>query len=126
MRVRFAGLVASALFMAALPATAQTPAPLDEAALAALIPGSMMTATNARGQRFEETYAPGGRLQASSTRTDGTCCISDSGRWSIELGQFCRQYDNWGDRQRFCHPISRTASGYVNPLTGRAMEFSRP
>lgn len=126
MRRPFAGLIAAALLFAALPATAQSPAPLDEAALRALIPGNTMTTTNSRGQRYQETYAADGRFQASSTRTDGSCCISDGGRWTIEAGQFCRQYDTWGDRQRFCHPIGRTASGYVNPLSGRAMEFSRP
>lgn len=123
---RLAGLAAGALLAAALPAAAQSPVPLDEAALAALIPGNTMTTTNARGQRYQETYAPDGRLQASSTRTDGSCCITDGGRWTIEAGQFCRQYDNWGNRQPICHAIGRTASGYVNPSTGRPMEFSRP
>ena len=107
-------------------AQAQLPQAVSEAELRALIPGSTMTTVNSRGQNYRETYAPNGRLNASSTRTDGSCCISDGGRWDIEAGQFCRQYDNWGDKRRFCIPLGRVGSGYVNMSTGVRMEFSRP
>jgi hypothetical protein len=105
---------------------AQLPQPVSEAELRALIPGSTMTTVNSRGQNYRETYTPNGRLNASSTRTDGSCCIADGGRWDIEAGQFCRQYDNWGDKRRFCIPLGRVGSGYVNMSTGVRMEFSRP
>lgn len=105
---------------------AQLPQPVSEAELRALIPGSTMTTVNSRGQNYRETYAPNGRLNASSTRTDGSCCIADGGRWEIEAGQFCRQYDNWGDKRRFCIPVGRVGNGYVNMSTGVRMEFTRP
>ena len=117
-----------AVLSAVLPATvyAQTPAPLDEAGLRALIPGSTMSAINSRGQNFRETYREDGRLTATSTRTDGSCCIADGGKWEIEAGQFCRQYDNWGDRRRFCHPIGRPGHGSANLSNGSSMAFERP
>lgn len=120
--------IAAAILALALPAAAraQVPTPLDEAGLRALIPGSTMSAVNSRGQSFRETYREDGRLTATSTRTDGTCCISDGGKWEIEAGQFCRQYDNWADRRRFCHPIGRVGDGYVNLGNGSRMEFARP
>ena len=108
------------------PAQAQLPQAVSEAELRALIPGSTMTTVNSRGQNYRETYTTNGRLNASSTRTDGSCCIADGGRWDIEAGQFCRQYDNWGDKRRFCIPLGRVGSGYVNMSTGVRMEFSRP
>ena len=108
------------------PAQAQLPQAVSEAELRALIPGSTMTTVNSRGQNYRETYAPNGRLNASSTRTDGSCCIADGGRWEIEAGQFCRQYDNWGDKRRFCIPVGRASNSYVNMSTGVRMEFSRP
>jgi len=108
------------------PAQAQLPQAVSEAELRALIPGSTMTTVNSRGQNYRETYAPNGRLNASSTRTDGSCCIADGGRWEIEAGQFCRQYDNWGDKRRFCIPVGRVGNGYVNMSTGVRMEFTRP
>ncbi|MEJ1938284.1 hypothetical protein WDZ92_49450, partial [Nostoc sp. NIES-2111] len=61
----------------------------------------------------------------SSTLTDGTCCISDGGKWEIEADRFCRQYDTWGDRRRFCHPVGLSAEGYVDLRNGARMEFSR-
>jgi hypothetical protein len=121
--------LAAALLAAALiahPATAQLPQPLTEQELRALVPGSTMTAVNSRGQSFRETYAPDGRLSATSTRADGGCCISDGGRWEIEAGQFCRQYDNWGDRRRFCHQIGRLGGHHVNMSNGSRMDFTRP
>lgn len=105
---------------------AQVPTPLDEAELRALIPGSTMSAVNSRGQSFREVYRADGRLTATSTRADGTCCISDGGKWEIEAGQFCRQYDNWGDRRRFCHPVGRLGDGYANLSNGSRMAFERP
>jgi hypothetical protein len=121
-----AGLVALLILMAAAEAAAQTsPVALDEAALRALLPGSTMSAINSRGQRYRESYGADGRFTASSTRQDGTCCISDGGKWEIEAGQFCRQYDTWGDRRRFCHTIGRSAEGYVDMRNGARMEFSR-
>ncbi|MCZ8150551.1 MAG: hypothetical protein O9325_22185 [Roseomonas sp.] len=73
---------------------AQLPQAVSEAELRALVPGSSMTAVNSRGQTFRETYAPDGRLTATSTRTDGSSCIADTGQWEIAGGQFCRRYDN--------------------------------
>lgn len=105
---------------------AQLPQAVSEAELRALVPGSSMTAVNSRGQTFRETYAPDGRLTATSTRTDGSCCIADTGQWEIAGGQFCRRYDNWGDRRRFCISVGRVGPGYVNMNTGAPMEFSRP
>jgi hypothetical protein len=120
--------IATAIFWASLPAAsfAQLPTTLTDAELRALIPGSTMSAVNSRGQSFRETYRDDGRLAATSTRTDGSCCISDGGKWEIEAGQFCRQYDTWGDRRRFCHPIGRLGDGYVNMSNGSRMEFGRP
>jgi hypothetical protein len=105
---------------------AQLPQAVSEAELRALVPGRSMTTVNSRGQTFRETYAPDGRLNATSTRMDGSCCIADSGRWEIEAGQFCRQYDNWNERRRFCVWVGRIGPGYVNMNTGVPMEFSRP
>ncbi|MCZ8122363.1 MAG: hypothetical protein O9277_02945 [Magnetospirillum sp.] len=120
--------IVAALLSFLLPPTAhaQLPAPLDEAALRMLVPGSTMSAVNSRGQSFREVYREDGRLTATSTRTDGSCCISDGGKWEIEAGQFCRQYDNWGDRRRFCHQIGRVGDSYVNMSNGSRMEFVRP
>lgn len=108
------------------PSQAQLPQALSEAELRALIPGSSMTTVNSRGQSYRETYAPDGRLSATSTRTDGNCCIADTGRWEIEAGQLCRQYDNWSERRRFCISVARIGQGYVSMNTGAHMEFSRP
>lgn len=120
--------IAVVVLSVVLPAVAfaQLPAPLDEAGLRTLIPGSTMSAVNSRGQSFREVYREDGRLTATSTRADGSCCISDTGKWEIEGGQFCRQYDNWADRRRFCHPIGRAGDGYVNLGNGSRMEFVRP
>ena len=119
-------ILAGLLALAVAPAAAQLPTPLDEAELRKLIPGSTMSAVNQRNQRFRETYGADGRLSATSTRTDGTCCISDGGRWEIESGQFCRQYDTWGERRRFCHLIGRSGDQYINMNNGARMEFTRP
>ena len=108
------------------PVHAQLPQALSEAELRALIPGSSMTTVNSRGQTYRETYAPDGRLNATSNRTDGSCCIADTGRWEIEAGQLCRQYDNWSDRRRICMSVGRIGPGYVSMNTGARMEFSRP
>lgn len=108
------------------PAQAQLPTALSEAELRTLIPGSTMTTVNARGQSYRESYTANGRLSATSTRSDGSCCISDSGRWEIEAGQLCRQYDNWGDRRRFCHPIGRLGGHHINMSNGSRMDFTRP
>jgi len=120
------GPVAICVLMAAANAVAQTPpVPLDEAALRVLVSGSTMTAVNSRGQRYREIFGADGRFTASSTRQDGTCCISDGGKWEIEAGQLCRQYDTWGDRRRFCHLVGRSAEGYVDMRNGARLEFSR-
>lgn len=123
---RALGLAAGALLFAADPGAAQTPAPLDDAALRALVSGSTMSAVNARGQSYRETYRVDGRFTASSSRTDGSCCITDGGKWEIEAGQFCRQYDTWGNRQRFCHPIGRLGDAYIDMRNGTRMDFVRP
>lgn len=126
---RLAWLLASALLCWSMPAgraQAQLPQSLTEPELRALVPGSTMTATNSRGQSYRETYTADGRLSATSTRSDGSCCISDGGRWEIDAGQFCRQYDNWGDRRRFCHPIGRLGGHHVNMSNGSRMDFTRP
>ena len=127
--MRYKSLLLICFLLSVVQATvghAQLPQPVSEAELRALIPGSTMTTVNSRGQNYRETYAPNGRLNASSTRTDGSCCIADGGRWDIEAGQFCRQYDNWGDKRRFCIPLGRAGNSYVNMSTGVRMEFSRP
>jgi hypothetical protein len=120
-----AGLFAVGAYVVPVPVTAQAPVALDDPALRELVPGSTMSAVNARGQRYRETYAADGRFTASSTRSDGSCCISDGGRWEIEAGRFCRQYDTWGDRRRFCHQIGRSVEGYVDMRNGTRMEFSK-
>lgn len=126
---RLACLLAWALlcwFMPASRAQAQLPQPLTEQELRALVPGSTMAATNSRGQSYRETYTADGRLSATSTRSDGSCCIADGGRWEIAAGQFCRQYDTWGDGRRFCHPIGRLGGHHVNMSNGSRMDFTRP
>lgn len=124
-----AGLLAWALLWGSVPASraqAQLPQPLTEQELRALVPGSTMAATNSRGQSYRETYTADGRLSATSTRSDGSCCIADGGRWEIAAGQFCRQYDTWGDGRRFCHPIGRLGGHHVNMSNGSRMDFTRP
>ncbi len=125
--MRHRSLFLVCVFLTSIQATsghAQLPQSLSEAELRALLPGSTMTTVNTRGQQYREIYGPNGRLTANSTRTDGSCCISDGGRWEIEAGQFCRQYDNWADRRRFCIQIGRLGSHYVNLGTGTRMDFS--
>lgn len=100
---------------------------LSETELRQLVTGRMMKAVNARGQLFEDTYLPDGRMNATSTKSSGGCCVTDSGRWTIEDNWFCRQYDHWRDNQKICIQIGRRVDGeFVNMETGAPMVFVSP
>jgi hypothetical protein len=77
-----------------------------------------MTATNAKGQRFTERYKGDGTFTATSTRSDGSCRVADTGRWTVEGDRFCRQHANWRDGRRTCGLILKTPDGYVRLRPG--------
>ena len=114
----------SAALLVAPLADSQQASPLSGDEVRALYSGNEMTATNSRGQEFTEQYKADGTFTASSTRTDGTCCISDTGRWSIEGDKFCRQYDNWRGGRKTCGLILKGPEGYATQA-GLKMKFKR-
>lgn len=120
-------LMTSAAVLAALfsfPVHAQDAKRLTADEVRALYAGNEMTATNTRGQEFTEQYKSDGSFDATSTKTDGTCCIADSGRWSVEGDKFCRQYDNWRGGRKTCGYILKTPDGYATQA-GLKMKFKR-
>ena len=116
-------LVASALFLPQL-AHAQDAKTLTGDEIRALFSGNEMTATNSRGQKFTEQYKADGTFEATSTRTDGSCCLTDDGKWSVEDNRFCRQYSNWRDGRKTCGRILKGPDGYVTQ-SGLKMKFKR-
>lgn len=109
----------------AFPVQAQDAKALTGEEIRALYSGNEMTATNSRGQRFTEQYKADGTFTATSTKTDGSCCLADSGKWSVEGDKFCRQYENWRDGRKTCGLVLKTADGYATQA-GLKMQFKRP
>ena len=116
--------IAAATLFASQPASSQDAKPLTGEEIRALYSDNEMSATNSRGQKFTEQYKPDGTFTATSTRTDGTCCIADTGKWTIEGDKFCRQYDNWRNGRKTCGLILRGPDGYATP-SGLKMTFKR-
>ena len=86
---RFVSIAAVAAVLAFSPlAGSQDARPLTGEEIRALYSNNEMTATNNRGQQFTEQYKPDGTFSATSTRSDGTCCIADTGKWTIEGDKF--------------------------------------
>jgi hypothetical protein len=80
-------------------ALAATPsAALERQAVA----GKTIVRSNDYRQRLTETYHADGSLTARSTRRDGSCCISDTGRWWVQDGTLCVRYAHWRGGKTMC------------------------
>lgn len=121
-----AAIIATVAFLVPVVSTvhAQDAKPLTGDEIRALYSGNEMTASNSRGQRFTEQYKPDGTFTATSTKTDGSCCLADSGKWSVEGDKFCRQYENWRDGRKTCGLVMKTPDGYATQA-GLKMQFKR-
>jgi hypothetical protein len=87
------------VLLLAMMALAATPsAALERQAVA----GKTIVRSNEYHQRFTETYHAGGALTARSTRRDGSCCISDTGRWWIQDNALCVRYAHWRGGKTVC------------------------
>lgn len=116
-----AGIFACALAAGAM---AQDSRPLNEAELKALYSENEMKGENKNGQKFTENYRADGTFRAESTDRSGGCCISDRGRWWVENGKLCKQYDNWRGGRKACTTVVRRADGYATS-GGFKLNFKR-
>jgi len=68
-------------------------------------PASAVTVSgkNQWGQYYSNTFNTNGTLTAKSTKTDGSCCMYDTGRWWMEGGKRCHTYNTWQPGKTFCH-----------------------
>ncbi len=76
---------------------------VTEAVAANSVAGRTIQYTNSKDQKYSTTYHKDETSFSKSTKLDGSCCMSDTGKWHMEQGVLCESYTNWNSGREFCH-----------------------